>query len=211
MLSLVTCCNPIVSGSLKGWRSPDRTKGWSEEVLEDDIDPSTVDFDIVDEDDASLIEIGATHETVPHVPPNLFEPMHPLGIGRIKISLSDVMNCFSKLSTDAQYEASKSVIKMEEAMKRYRTSCSREQSERYTTESAQKTPDGKGNGTRKTGGDEKTSFLSSQNWRQPNGRESSEKTTYDMWFLGQGPQTHHMPQKRTLLATSRLYEISRGR
>ena len=87
-------------------------------MFDRDVEASTVNFDIVDEDDVDLMEPDAERETVPHVPPNPFESMKPLGISRIKTSLSDVMNCFSKMSTDAQYEISKSVIEIEEIMKR---------------------------------------------------------------------------------------------
>ena len=109
-----------VSGSLNGWMPPDDAPLITEELIEEDNDAFSADFNVVDKGNVDEIEDDGKQTSVPHIPPNPFESMKPLGLSRLKTSLSDVMNCYAKLGTDAQYEVSKSVLEIEEVMKKHR-------------------------------------------------------------------------------------------
>ena len=190
-------------------------------MFDRDVEASTVNFDIVDEDDVDLMEPDAERETVPHVPPNPFESMKPLGIGRIKTSLSDVMNCFSKLSTDAQYEVSKSVIEIEEIMKRYRASRSKKHSigtdltaPAATRDTLQRASKRRLRTGREIARERQVAAGKRVSYQVEIGDSltavvpvRTRPTTCS--FCGGGHKHTTCPKKRTLLAGSRLYEVSR--
>ena len=159
-----------VSGSLNGWMPPVDAPFITEELIAEETDAFSADFDVMEEGNVDVMAVDGMHPSVPHIPPNPFESMKPLGMSRLKTLLSDAMNCYAKLGRDAQYEVSKSVLEIEEVMKKHRHASERQLEggtvatvalpEKNSESIQEQASTGQGNSQGQTSGTGQTSYLS---------------------------------------------------